>query len=81
MDIKFNKTKDENKMLVYELNRRFNEIKKGGGEKKIASQHAKGKLTARERIDYLIDDPNDFLEVGAFTADGSEQITIGIGDL
>jgi 3-methylcrotonyl-CoA carboxylase beta subunit len=70
MDIKFNKTKDENKLLVYELNRRLNEIKKGGGDKKIASQHAKGKLTARERIDYLIDDPNDFLEVGAFTADG-----------
>jgi acetyl-CoA carboxylase carboxyltransferase component len=70
MDIKFNKTKDENKLLVYELNRRFNQVKKGGGDKKIASQHAKGKLTARERIDYLIDDPNDFLEVGAFTADG-----------
>lgn len=70
MDIKFNKTKDENKLLVYELNRRLNEIKKGGGDKKIVSHHAKGKLTARERIDYLIDDPHDFLEVGAFTADG-----------
>eukprot|EP01035_Chromulina_nebulosa_P042957 gene42958-58170_t len=28
----------------------------GGGEKRIASQHAKGKLTARERIDLLLDE-------------------------
>ena len=57
-------------MLVYQLNRKLSEVKKGGGDKKIAAHHAKGKLTARERIDYLIDDPNDFLEVGAFTAEG-----------
>lgn len=32
------------------------EAKKGGGEKRIESQHAKGKLTARERIDLLLDE-------------------------
>ncbi|NND33243.1 MAG: acyl-CoA carboxylase subunit beta [Saprospiraceae bacterium] len=70
MDIKFNKTKDENKQLVSALNRRLAKVKLGGGEKKIESHHAKGKLTARERIDYLLDDPKDFVEIGAFAAEG-----------
>jgi len=38
----------------------------GGGEKKIAKHKAKGKLTARERIDYLTDDDSEFIELGAF---------------
>ncbi len=37
----------------------------GGGEKRIASQHKKGKLTARERLEYLFD-KGSFQEVGAF---------------
>ena len=37
--------------------------KKGGGEKRIKSQHSKGKLTARERIKLLLDD-NSFSEIG-----------------
>ena len=70
MDIKFNKNKDENQLLVSELNRKLQKVKLGGGEKKIASHHKKGKLTARERIDYLLDAPEDFVEIGAFAADG-----------
>ncbi len=70
MDIKFNKNKDENQLLVSELRRKLSEVKKGGGEKKIASHHKKGKLTARERIDYLLDDPKSFVEIGAFAAEG-----------
>lgn len=70
MDIKFNKNKDENQLLVYELNRRLAQVKLGGGEKKIEAHHKKGKLTARERIDYLLDNPEDFIEIGAFTAEG-----------
>ena len=73
MDIQFNKNEDANKQLVYKLNERLKTVKLGGGEKKIASHHKKGKLTARERIEYLIDDMNDFLEVGAFAADGMYQ--------
>lgn len=88
MDIKFNKNKDENQLLVAELNRKLQKIKLGGGEKKIASQHKKGKLTARERIDYLLDNPEDFVEIGAFAADGmyeewggcpSAGVVFGIG--
>ncbi|MEQ9468469.1 MAG: acyl-CoA carboxylase subunit beta [Ekhidna sp.] len=70
MDIQFNKNEDANKQLVYKLNERLKKVKLGGGESKIESHHKKGKLTARERIEYLLDDPNDFLEVGAFAADG-----------
>ncbi|PWL27430.1 acyl-CoA carboxylase subunit beta [uncultured Roseivirga sp.] len=70
MDIDFNKNDDQMRQLIFQLNTRLKKVKLGGGEKKIESQHKKGKLTARERIDYLIDNPEDFLEVGAFAGDG-----------
>ena len=66
MNLEFNKNEDAYKQLLSQLQTNFNKIKKGGGEKKIKAQHDKGKLTARERVDYLIDNPKDFLEVGAF---------------
>ena len=58
------------RQMVYRLDDRLKKVKLGGGEKKIESQHKKGKLTARERIEYLIDDNSDFLEVAAFAGDG-----------
>jgi len=70
MDIEFNKNEDVFKQLTYQLSERLKKVKLGGGEKKIASHHAKGKLTARERINYLIDEGRDFLEIGAFAGDG-----------
>lgn len=70
MDIEFNKNEDSFKQLIYQLQRHTQEVHKGGGEKKIASQHKKGKLTARERIDYLRDEQTEFLEVAAFAGDG-----------
>lgn len=45
------------------LNEKIEEAKKGGGEKRIAAQHSKGKLTARERIHFLMDE-NSFEEIG-----------------
>lgn len=56
--------------LLAKLHTKLEEIKQGGGESRIAKEHKKGKLTARERIAYLIDTNSDFLEVGAFAADG-----------
>ncbi|WP_370539770.1 acyl-CoA carboxylase subunit beta [Algoriphagus sp. Y33] len=56
--------------LLQELQARYKQVKLGGGIKRIEKEHEKGKLTARERIDYLCDDHTDFLEVGAFVADG-----------
>ncbi|WP_029275748.1 acyl-CoA carboxylase subunit beta [Pedobacter borealis] len=70
MNIEFNKNEDVNKQLVYELKTRLKKIYLGGGEKNAAKQKEKGKLLARERIAYLIDNDTSFLEVGAFTADG-----------
>ena len=42
--------------ILDELARRRAQAKLGGGERRIAAQHAKGKLTARERIDLLLDE-------------------------
>lgn len=46
------------------------EIRLGGGSKAIDRQHAKGRLTARERIDLLVDDPERFVELGLWAAYG-----------
>ncbi|HYF22721.1 MAG TPA: hypothetical protein VD929_04915, partial [Caulobacteraceae bacterium] len=42
--------------ILEELDRRRARAREGGGDKRIASQHAKGKLTARERIEVLLDE-------------------------
>jgi acetyl-CoA carboxylase carboxyltransferase component len=70
MDIEFNKNEDALKQLSFQLKTRLKKVQLGGGEKKIADQHKKGKLTARERISYLIDKDSTFLEVGAFAGEG-----------
>jgi acetyl-CoA carboxylase carboxyltransferase component len=70
MDIKFNKNEDQNKLLVDGLKNRLKKVQLGGGEKKIKSHHNKGKLTARERISYLLDNDDEAIEVGAFAAEG-----------
>jgi len=65
-DLEFNKNEDQYKHLLHQLHVKATTTKAGGGEKKIAEQHQKGKLTARERIQYLIDTNTEFLEVGLF---------------
>ena len=52
------------------MKQRFAKVKLGGGEKRIAKQHEKGKLTARERIDFLLDNPEKSVEIGGFTGEG-----------
>ena len=70
MDINFNKNEDYNKLLLSDLRSRFAQVKLGGGQKRIDKQHEKGKLTARERIDYLLDKKRKSIEIGAFVGDG-----------
>jgi 3-methylcrotonyl-CoA carboxylase beta subunit len=70
MDLNFNKNEDNNKLLVTNLNKRLAQVKLGGGKLKIEKEHAKGKLTARERIDYLLDSKSKSIEIGAFVGDG-----------
>lgn len=62
---KKNTAPDENQKMIEELVRRRREIALGGGEKRIETQHAKGKQTARERIDQLLD-PGSFQEIDAY---------------
>ena len=69
MDINFNKNEDYNKLLVSDLKKRFAKVKLGGGQKRIDKHHEKGKLTARERIDYLLDNDKKSIEIGAFAGE------------
>ncbi|MCQ9637106.1 acyl-CoA carboxylase subunit beta [Chryseobacterium sp. WG14] len=66
MDIEFNKREDQNRLRLSDINRLLTEIKKGGGEKRLQKLRDEGKMTARERIDYLLDKNSDSIEVGAF---------------
>ena len=70
MDINFNKNEDYNKLLLSDLKQRFVKVKLGGGEKRIAKLHSEGKMTARERIDYLLDEKTKSIEIGAFVGEG-----------
>ncbi len=70
MDLNFNKNEDHNKLLLSDLKRKYAEIKLGGGKKRIEKLHAQGKMTARERIDYLLDDKANAIEIGAFAGEG-----------
>jgi 3-methylcrotonyl-CoA carboxylase beta subunit len=65
-DLVSNKSQHEDLLLT--LKDKLEKIKLGGGQSKIANEHSKGKLTARERISYLIDEESEFLEIGAFAA-------------
>ena len=70
MDINFNKNEDHNKLLLSNLKNRFAQVKLGGGTKRIEKLHAEGKMTARERIAYLLDEKSKSIEIGAFVGDG-----------
>ncbi|PHS06910.1 MAG: methylcrotonoyl-CoA carboxylase [Kordia sp.] len=69
MDIKFNKNEDYNKLLLSDLKQRFAKVRLGGGQKRIDKHHSKGKMTARERIDYLLDRKKPSIEIAAFAGD------------
>jgi len=69
MDLDFNRNEDHNKLLASDLRKRLQKVALGGGNAAIEKQHAKGKLTARERIDYLLDKNRETIEIGAFAGD------------
>ncbi|HWJ02402.1 MAG TPA: carboxyl transferase domain-containing protein, partial [Verrucomicrobiae bacterium] len=70
---------------LQELEARRAEVRRGGGEKRIQRQHKAGKMTARERIDILLD-PGSFVEVDTFvqgpppdfTKEDDEQLGEGV---
>jgi len=68
-DLEFNKNEDAMRLAVDELKAKLQKIYLGGGLKKIESEHKKGKMTARERIAYLIDKNTTTIEIGALVGD------------
>ena len=68
INIEHSKNEDEMKLSISAMRRRLEKVQLGGGEKKLEKQRAKGKMTARERVDKLIDEGSYFMELGAFAA-------------
>ena len=68
-DINFNKNEDQLRLMVSELKQRWNKVSEGGGKKKIDKLHSQGKLTARERVAFLLDKNRDQIEIGAFAGE------------
>jgi acetyl-CoA carboxylase carboxyltransferase component len=73
MDLNFNKNEDHNKLLLSDLKSKLVKVKLGGGEKRIEKLHAKGKMTARERVNYLLDSKKKSIEIGAFAGENMYQ--------
>lgn len=67
--LEFNYNEDKMRQLVSEMNQKLQKIYLGGGKSKIEAHHAKGKLTARERIELLTDKGSKTIEIGAFAGD------------
>ena len=54
---------------VKALNEKRDRIALGGGASKLKKQHDQGKMTARERLDFLFDHPTEVIEIGQLAAD------------
>ncbi len=65
-EAKFQERAAHYEALVDTMEERAAEVRRGGGEERIQREHERGKLTARERIEYLVDDPEQFAELGLF---------------
>ncbi len=69
-NIEFNRNEDKMKLLISDMKKRASKIHEGGGKKRIDKLHSQGKMTARERISFLLDKDRPQIEIGEFTADG-----------
>jgi acetyl-CoA carboxylase carboxyltransferase component len=70
MNIELNKNEDANKIGWSNIQTMLSKIEEGGGKKAIQKQKERNKLTARERIGYLLDKEKIFIEIGAFAGNG-----------
>ena len=66
MDLEFNKREDINKLKLSDTKKILSKIKLVGGEKALQKQRDQGKMTVRERLEYLFDKNSDTIEIGAF---------------
>ena len=71
--LSFNKNEDSMKLLISNMNRKLEDVSMGGGKAKIEKHHAKGKMTARERVQFLLDKDAKQIEIGAFAGEGMYQ--------
>ena len=69
----------DQRRLLEELHHRQALAEKGGGEQRIAQQHRKGKLTARERLDLLLDE-GSFVELDRFVTHRATAFGQAAGD-
>lgn len=72
-NLEFNQNEDLNKLALSELRNRLKKVYVGGGQKAAEKQKAKGKMLARERVSYLLDENRPWIEIGALAADGMYQ--------
>ncbi len=68
MNLNFNKNEDHNKLLWSAIDKKLAQIKLGGGKKQLQKLRDQGKMTARERINTLVDPKSKTIEIGAFAA-------------
>jgi len=66
MNLEFNKNEDKMRQLISQMEQRLGKIYLGGGKARSDKMHEQGKMTARERIDFLLDKDSPRVEVGAF---------------
>ena len=69
-DIDFNYNDDKMRLKIRAMERALEKIYLGGGKKRIEKLHKAGKLSARERINLLLDANSESIEIGAFAGDG-----------
>jgi 3-methylcrotonyl-CoA carboxylase beta subunit len=69
-ELDFNNNEDKMRLKIRALEQELDKIYLGGGKAKIEKQHANGKLTARERIDLLLDPNSNRIEIGAIAGYG-----------
>lgn len=70
MNIELNKNEDANKMAWSQIKKLAYTLEEGGGKKAIQKQKDRNKLTARERLNYLLDTDKPFIEMGIFAGYG-----------
>lgn len=66
MDLEFNKNDDKMRLLISQMEQRLQKVYLGGGKSRIDKLHEQGKMSARERIDFLLDKDSKRVEIGAF---------------
>ena len=64
MELEKEKNKDSMKMAWANIESKFRKIKLGGGKSRLEKIKSQGKLTARERVKNLVDDPSKIYEIG-----------------